>query len=222
MLLVRLYSVDSFLFLISLLLCFFATFFFFFFFSLYFFIFIYPARALAEEWAVREELAAAYRVFAHLGWTHLIHTHITVKVPSPDGDDNEYFLINQYGMLWEEITASSLNKVLANGNIVDGGNNPEPRINPAGFRIHSAIHTSPRGRKGGDVLCVATAERKNERERPGRMVLRKLTAACAHRWTMHTHTPEVVAVATTQGGLPRGSSQYAIGKLLHCSSSFCF
>ena len=92
-----------------------------------------------QEWALRIELAAAYRVFAMFGWTHLIHTHITAKVPG----DKEHFLINRLGLLWEEINASSLVKVDADGGIVDHGSNTSS-INPAGFKIHSAIHLSSR------------------------------------------------------------------------------
>ena len=136
-------------------------------------------RVSAKEWKLRVELAAAYRVFAMLGWTHIIHTHITVKVPSADASV-EHFLINPYGLLWEEITASSLVKVKADGGIVDSGSSNMP-INPAGFKIHSAIHTSKRGREGGDIT-----------------------------WTMHTHTTETVAVASLNGGLIRGLSQYAM------------
>jgi ribulose-5-phosphate 4-epimerase/fuculose-1-phosphate aldolase len=96
-------------------------------------------RVSEEEWALRVELAAAYRVFAMLGWVHLIHTHITVKIPG----EHEQFLINPYGYLWHEITASSLVKVDANGEILDNGST-QNAINPAGFKIHSAIHTSTR------------------------------------------------------------------------------
>ena len=94
-------------------------------------------RVSVEEWKLRIELAAAYRVFAALKWTHLIHTHITVKVPSTDPTE-ELFLINPYGLSWHEITASSLIKVKADGGIVDQGSTKRP-INPAGFKIHSAI-----------------------------------------------------------------------------------
>lgn len=113
-------------------------------------------RVSAEEWALRVELAAAYRVFAMFGWTHLIHTHITVKVPGENG-----FLINPFGFLWEEITASSLVKVDAGGNIIDQ-DSTECGINPAGFKIHSAIHTSDRKAKWvmhihvPDVVAVAS------------------------------------------------------------------
>ena len=96
-------------------------------------------RVGENEWALRVELAAAYRVFAMFGWTHLIHTHITVRVPG----ERECFLINPYGLLWDEITASALVKVNAEGGIVDHGST-ESSINPAGFKIHSAIHLSER------------------------------------------------------------------------------
>lgn len=96
-------------------------------------------RVGAGEWALRVELAAVYRVFDLFGWTHLIHTHVTAKVPG----EKEQFLINPYGLLWGEITASSLVKVDAEGGIVDQGSTAAA-INPAGFKIHSAIHTSDR------------------------------------------------------------------------------
>ncbi|MFK7817428.1 MAG: class II aldolase/adducin family protein [Planctomycetaceae bacterium] len=99
------------------------------------------SRVSDEEWTLRVELAAAYRVFAVLGWTHLIHTHITVAAPG----ENQ-FLINPFGLLWEEITASSLVKVDAEGKILDQGDT-DCGINPAGFKIHSAIHTSERKAK---------------------------------------------------------------------------
>lgn len=98
-------------------------------------------RVSETEWALRVELAAAYQVFATLGWTHLIHTHITVKAPG----ENQ-FLINPFGLFWEEITASSLVKVNADGQVLDQGST-DLGINPAGFKIHSAIHTSERKAK---------------------------------------------------------------------------
>jgi ribulose-5-phosphate 4-epimerase/fuculose-1-phosphate aldolase len=99
------------------------------------------SRVSEEEWALRLELAAAYRVFAVLGWTHLIHTHITVEAPG----ENQ-FLINPFGLYWDEITASSLVKINADGDILDQGAT-DLGINPAGFKIHSAIHTSERKAK---------------------------------------------------------------------------
>ncbi len=90
-------------------------------------------RVSAEEWSVRVDLAAAYRLVAHYGWDDLIFTHLTARVPGPE----HHFLINPYGMLFEEITASSLVKVDLGGSKVDAS--PYP-INPAGFTIHSAVH----------------------------------------------------------------------------------
>lgn len=95
-----------------------------------------------EEWALRVDLAACYRLIAMYGWDDLIFTHISARVPGPD----EHFLINAYGLLFEEITASSLVKVDLNGDkVLDS---PHP-VNPAGFVIHSAIHEAR-----PDVGCV--------------------------------------------------------------------
>ena len=86
-----------------------------------------------EEWAIRVELAAAYRMVAHYGWDDLIFTHLSARIPGPE----HHFLLNPYNLMFEEVTASSLVKVDVNGNPVD----PVPFItNPAGFTIHSAIH----------------------------------------------------------------------------------
>ncbi len=87
----------------------------------------------AEEWQVRTDLAACYRIIAMNGWDDLIFTHISARVP---GSEN-HFLINPYGMLFEEISASSLVKVDLNGDKVL--ESPYP-VNPAGFIIHSAVH----------------------------------------------------------------------------------
>lgn len=95
-----------------------------------------------EEWQTRVDLAACYRLVAMHGWDDLVFTHISARVPGPD----EHFLINPYGMLFEEITASSLVKVdLAGNNILES---PYP-VNPAGFTIHSAVHEAR-----DDVACV--------------------------------------------------------------------
>lgn len=95
-----------------------------------------------EEWQVRVDLAAAYRLVAHYGWDDLIFTHLSARVPGPD----YHFLINPYGMMFEEITASSLVKINLQGEIVL----PSPYfINPAGFTIHSAVHAARE-----DALCV--------------------------------------------------------------------
>jgi ribulose-5-phosphate 4-epimerase/fuculose-1-phosphate aldolase len=99
-------------------------------------------RVSAEEWQARVDCAALYRLVALYGWDDMIFTHISMRVPGPD----HHFLINPYGMFFEEITASSLVKVDLEGNIVA----PTPYyINPAGFTIHSAIHAARQ-----DALCV--------------------------------------------------------------------
>jgi len=86
-----------------------------------------------EEWAIRVDLAAAYRMVAHYGWDDLIFTHLSARIPGPE----HHFLLNPYNLMFEEVTASSLVKVDVQGNAVE----PSPFItNPAGFTIHSAIH----------------------------------------------------------------------------------
>src|ERR1700750_3135699 len=86
-----------------------------------------------EEWKERVDLAACYRLVAMHGWDDMIFTHISARVPGPD----HHFLINPYGLLFEEITASSLVKIDVDGNKVQ--DSPFP-VNPAGFTIHSALH----------------------------------------------------------------------------------
>jgi ribulose-5-phosphate 4-epimerase/fuculose-1-phosphate aldolase len=86
-----------------------------------------------EEWQTRVELAACYRLVAYYGWDDMIFTHISARVPGPE----HHFLINPYGVLFEEITASMLMKVDLDGRVVLDA--PYP-VNPAGFVIHSAIH----------------------------------------------------------------------------------
>jgi ribulose-5-phosphate 4-epimerase/fuculose-1-phosphate aldolase len=95
-----------------------------------------------EEWQARVDLAAAYRLVADYGWDDLVFTHISARVPGPE----HHFLINPYGMMFEEITASSLVKVDLDGNIVMDS---DYSINPAGFTIHSAVHAARE-----DALCV--------------------------------------------------------------------
>lgn len=87
----------------------------------------------ADEWQLRCELAACYRLVSMYGWTDLIFTHISARVPGPE----HHFLINPYGMMFDEITASSLIKVDQDGNKLS--ESPLP-VNRAGFVIHSAIH----------------------------------------------------------------------------------
>jgi len=85
------------------------------------------------EWQTRVDLAACYRLVALFRWDDLIFTHISARVPGPE----HHFLINPYGMLFDEITASNLVKIDLQGNKVD--ESPH-EVNPAGFNIHSAIH----------------------------------------------------------------------------------
>ena len=96
----------------------------------------------AEEWQARVDLAAAYRLVALYGWDDLIFTHLSARVPGPE----HHFLLNPYGMMFEEVTASSLVKVdLAGHKVMDS----PYYVNPAGFTIHSAVHAARE-----DALCV--------------------------------------------------------------------
>jgi ribulose-5-phosphate 4-epimerase/fuculose-1-phosphate aldolase len=100
------------------------------------------SQVSAAEWALRVDLAACYRLVAKHGWDDLIFTHISARVPGPE----HHFLINPYGLLFDEITASSLVKVDLNG--AKAMESPYD-INPAGFTIHSAIHAARE-----DAKCV--------------------------------------------------------------------
>ncbi|MEP6823444.1 MAG: class II aldolase/adducin family protein, partial [Ramlibacter sp.] len=86
-----------------------------------------------EEWKLRVDLAAAYRLVALYGWSDLVFTHISARIPGPE----HHFLINPYGLMFDEITASSLVKVDQACNKVIDSHFP---VNPAGFTIHSCIH----------------------------------------------------------------------------------
>jgi ribulose-5-phosphate 4-epimerase/fuculose-1-phosphate aldolase len=101
-------------------------------------------RVSEEEWQVRVDLAAAYRLVSLYGMTDMIANHISAAVPGEEG----HFLINPYGLLYDEITASNLMKIDLDGKVVD-----EPEldygINRAGFVIHSAIHAARH-----DVGCI--------------------------------------------------------------------
>lgn len=92
-------------------------------------------KVSAEEWQARVELAALYRLVAMHGWDDAIYTHISARIPGPE----HHFLINPYGMFFEEITASSLVKIDLDGNILQ---ETPYFINPAGFTIHSAVHAA--------------------------------------------------------------------------------
>ena len=99
-------------------------------------------RCSAEEWAARVDLAACYRLIELFRMSDLVFNHVTAKVP---GEAHRY-LINHYGLGYEEVTASNLVKIDLEGRIVDGG---PGEINPAGFVIHSAIHAAR-----ADAGCV--------------------------------------------------------------------
>lgn len=100
------------------------------------------AAVTPEEARIRRDLAAAYRLVAMFGWDDLVATHISARLPGP----GETFLINPFGMLFEEVTASSLVKINTDGEILA----PTPhRVNAAGFTIHSAVHMAR-----ADAACV--------------------------------------------------------------------
>jgi ribulose-5-phosphate 4-epimerase/fuculose-1-phosphate aldolase len=95
----------------------------------------------AAEWRARCELAALYRVCEHLGWTDLINTHMSARVP----DEPDTFLINRYGEMFDEVTASSLIKMDMDGNLLGA----EGKFNNAGFTIHSGVYKAR-----PDAMCV--------------------------------------------------------------------
>jgi ribulose-5-phosphate 4-epimerase/fuculose-1-phosphate aldolase len=102
------------------------------------------AGVSAEEWKIRCDLAALYRLVAHHRMTDLIYTHISARLPGPEN----HFLINQYGVMFHEMRASDLVKIDYDGNVV-GDDNQSRRVNAAGFCIHSAIHMARH-----DLMCV--------------------------------------------------------------------
>jgi len=95
-------------------------------------------RMHPDEWALRVDLAACYRLVALYGWSDLVFTHISAKLPASVSGEDHQFLINPYGLMFDEITASSLMRVDMQCNKLDT-DNPHP-VNPAGFVIHSAMH----------------------------------------------------------------------------------
>jgi ribulose-5-phosphate 4-epimerase/fuculose-1-phosphate aldolase len=101
-----------------------------------------PARMSAEEWQTRCDLAACYRLVDLFGWSDLINTRITARVPGRD----DHFLINPYGLLFEEVTASSLVKIDAEGNKVEAS---ESEVNSGGFAIPGTVHMAR-----PEVACV--------------------------------------------------------------------
>ncbi len=94
-----------------------------------------------QEWQLRVDLAACYRLVEDLGWGDLIYTHISVCLPN-----SEHYLVNAFGLSFDEVTASNLVKVDLDGNVIDDS---PFEINPAGFTIHSAVHEAR-----DDAHCV--------------------------------------------------------------------
>lgn len=94
------------------------------------------------EWRVRVDLAAAFRLVDHFGWSDLLATHLSARLPGP----GDVFLINPFGLMFDEITASDLVRVDVEGQVLD--DSPYP-LNPAGFTIHSAVHMAR-----PEVVCV--------------------------------------------------------------------
>ena len=104
-----------------------------------------PTGVSEQEWQIRCDLAALYRLVAHHRWTDFVYTHISARLPGPD----HHFLINQYGVLFEEMRASDLVKIDLDGKVVEEGDLSSRRVNTAGFTIHSAIHMAR-----PDLMCV--------------------------------------------------------------------
>ena len=98
-------------------------------------------KVSSEEWQTRVDLAAAYRLVAHFRWDDLVFTHITARIPG-----TEHYLINPYGLMFDEMTASSLVKIDLQGHVLQETSFP---INPAGFTIHSAVHAARH-----EIQCV--------------------------------------------------------------------
>jgi ribulose-5-phosphate 4-epimerase/fuculose-1-phosphate aldolase len=98
-------------------------------------------KVSADEWQTRVDLAAAYRLVAHFRWDDLVFTHVTARIPG-----TSHYLINPYGLMFDEMTASSLVKIDIDGKVLQ--DTPFP-INPAGFTIHSAVHAARH-----DIQCV--------------------------------------------------------------------
>lgn len=98
-----------------------------------------------EEWQLRRDLAALYRLVAHHRWTDFIYTHISVRIPGPE----HHFLINKYGVNFHEMRASDVVKIDLDGRVAEQGDVSSRPVNAAGFTIHSAIHMARE-----DLNCV--------------------------------------------------------------------
>jgi ribulose-5-phosphate 4-epimerase/fuculose-1-phosphate aldolase len=96
-----------------------------------------PNALHPDEIKARNELAACYRIFHHLGWTELIYNHITVRLPDSVTGGERQFLINPFGLHYSEVTASNLVRIDVHGNIIG---DCAYRVNPAGFTVHAALH----------------------------------------------------------------------------------
>jgi ribulose-5-phosphate 4-epimerase/fuculose-1-phosphate aldolase len=111
-----------------------------------------PAPPMAgfseQEWQIRCDLAALYRLVAHHRMTDLIYTHISARLPAENGGEH-HFLINQYGVMFHEMRASDLVKIDTEGNVVETAGQSERAVNSAGFTIHSAVHMAR-----PDLMCV--------------------------------------------------------------------
>jgi len=135
------------------------------------------ATCSPEEWKLRVELAACYRIFDHLGWIEMIFNHITMRVPGPD----HHFLINPFGLHYSEVTASNLVKIDLDGKIVGHSDYP---VNPAGFVIHSAIHAAV-----PDALCIIHTHTTDglavASSKTGLTPTNRYAAACIHEVAYH-------------------------------------
>ena len=129
------------------------------------------ARPPRTESQVRIDLAAAYRMAAVNGWDDTIYTHLSASVPGEPG----HYLINRFGLGFDEVTASNLVKVNTAGQVVDGS---QARVNPSGFAIHGAVHAAR-----PDVECVIHLHT------PGGVSLSKLPGGlqATSQWAMHLH-----------------------------------
>lgn len=105
-----------------------------------------PTTMHPDERRLRTELAACYRIFHRLGWTELIYNHITVRLPDSVTGGESQFLINPFGLMFHEVTASNLVRIDLQGQVV--GESPW-KVNPAGFTLHAAIHSGI-----ADAHCV--------------------------------------------------------------------
>ena len=103
------------------------------------------ARYSAEEWQLRCDLAALYRLVAYHRWTDFIYTHLSVRLPGPE----HRFLINRYGVNFHEMRASDLVRIDTEGKVIEDDDGEARRVNAAGFTIHSAIHMAR-----PDLQCV--------------------------------------------------------------------